>query len=200
MASFQGKRVSGKWAVVLRWAEKQGVRFSLTSGQRTMADQWRLYRVFQSGGNLAAFPSPLAPHIRKGFSNHALDVNSLDGGETRLERWVESKGVDWKNTVPGESWHGEISRAGLNKLYKMAKKAMADPLKGYRADEKRWIREYDDLNRLKKRTAKQSTRRNALRRAMAKRRKGIWRAAERRKGAWDKYRRRDRYRSLRARS
>jgi lysozyme len=45
-------------------------------------------------------------------------VNSLDGGETRLERWIEKQGANWMNTVPGESWHGEISRTDLAKLFR----------------------------------------------------------------------------------
>jgi lysozyme len=68
------------------------------------------------GRPLTAFPSPTAPHIRVGRHAHALDVNSLDGGETRLERWIERQGVNWRNTVPGESWHGELSGSDLKKL------------------------------------------------------------------------------------
>jgi lysozyme len=118
VATFQGKRVSKKWRVILLAAGCDGVDFQLNSGRRTLREQWALWRLWKAGkGNLAAFPSPFAPHIRKGFPNHALDVSTLDGGETRLERWVESHGVNWRNTVPGEAWHGELSLRGLNRLY-----------------------------------------------------------------------------------
>lgn len=134
MATYNGKRVSYKWKVVLKRAAKEGVRFTLNSGQRTMAEQKALVRLkgLWSPSNPfgAAAPSPFAPHIRVGHANHALDIDSLDGGETRLEKWVESKGVDWVNTVSTESWHGEVSMDGLNKLYAYAKRAnRADMLK-----------------------------------------------------------------------
>lgn len=117
MATFQGKRVSKQWDVVLTEAA-QHVRFQLNSGQRTLAEQWRLYRLYRSGrGNLAAFPNPNAPHIRTGRPNHALDVNSLDGGETRLQNWLRARGARANNTVRGESWHLEVPAADLRKLY-----------------------------------------------------------------------------------
>lgn len=125
---FQGKRVSRKWHRVLTRARAEGVRFMLTSGRRTMAEQWALFRqnmvwngwryVQRPGRPLTAFPNPLAPHIRKGFANHALDVNALDGGETRLQRWLERKGAHPTNPVPGEAWHLELSRSDLRRLYR----------------------------------------------------------------------------------
>lgn len=122
-----GKKVSTRWHRVLTAADRAGVNFTLTSGHRTMAEQWELYRqnmqspgVPKPGRPMTAYPSKDAPHIRVGRSNHALDVNSLDGGETRLERWIESQGagIEWVNTVPGEAWHGEVSAEDLRRLYR----------------------------------------------------------------------------------
>lgn len=122
-------RVSRKWRTVLRRADKENVRFHVTSGHRTMAEQWVLFLrnmhkvngrwVPKPGRPLTAYPSPTAPHIREGKAAHALDVNSLDGGEQRLENWVDNQGVSWENTVSGEAWHGELSEAELDKLYKI---------------------------------------------------------------------------------
>lgn len=126
---FQGKRVSWRWRAVLRWARREGVNFTLTSGRRTLKEQWALFRqnmmwngfrwVQRPGRPLTAFPRPGAPHLKR--INHALDINTLDGGETRFQRWVESKGVKWRNRVPGEAWHGDVSWRGLTKLYRLAK-------------------------------------------------------------------------------
>jgi len=125
MATFQGKRVSRRWKAVLEAAVRDGVKFTLTSGRRTMSEQAALFRlnmvrpgVPKPGRPLTAFPNPLAPHIRVGSQAHALDINSLDGGETRFERWVEKHGVDWRNTVPGEAWHGELTGRALRKLHR----------------------------------------------------------------------------------
>lgn len=199
MARFQGKRVSFLWAAVLRWAEHEHVQFLLNSGRRTKAEQLALIAekgIWSLSNPTGAAPySPFAPHIRRGRLDHAVDINSLDGGETRLEQWVESKGVDWKNTVPGESWHGEISLAGLWKLYRMAKKAM-DPYRGLFPDERRWAKEFDEL----KRAGKNQNRRDVLKRFMLSRRKHIWRQANKSKNGWNRFSRRQRYDALRKRT
>lgn len=123
---FDGKRVSKRWHRVLSRARREGVHFTLTSGRRTMAEQWRLFRqnmawngwryVQRPGRPLTAFPNPLAPHIRRGRANHALDVNTIDGGETRLQRWLERKGAHPTNPVRGEAWHLELSAGELARL------------------------------------------------------------------------------------
>jgi hypothetical protein len=114
VAEFQGKRVSRTWRRVLRQAERDGVRFRLNSGRRTLAEQWRLYRAWRNGtGNLAAYPSPTAPHIRVGRPDHALDVDSLWGGENALQRYLQRHGVTATNTVAGEAWHLEAGLTGL---------------------------------------------------------------------------------------
>lgn len=69
-----------------------------------------------------------------------------------------------------------------------------DPLAGYPADEKRWIREYDDL----KRRGANRARRAVLRTVMGARRRAIWTAAS--IGGWGKRKRRARWHSLKART
>lgn len=121
-------RVSKRWLVVLRAADRAGVRFTVTSGHRTMREQWRLFRqnmrwdgrrwVPKPGRPLTAYPSPLAPHIRTGRPNHAIDVNTLDGGEQRLEAWLDRPRINAENTVPGEPWHLELSGWELWRLWR----------------------------------------------------------------------------------
>lgn len=125
-----GKKVSKVWHRILTEADRQRVGFTVTSGHRTEDEQRALFNqnmhrvngrwVPKPGRPLTAWPSPTAPHIRTGRPDHALDVNSRDGGEARLERWIESQGahIEWMNTVPGEPWHGEVSREDLMRLYR----------------------------------------------------------------------------------
>lgn len=122
-----GKRVSTQWHRVLTAADRARVGFTLTSGHRTFAEQQALFDqnmirpgVPKPNHPMTAVPSHTAPHIRTGFPNHALDVNSRDGGETRLERWIERQGanIEWVNTVANEAWHGEVSREDLARLFR----------------------------------------------------------------------------------
>lgn len=196
MPTFQGKRVSTYWKVVLDAAWEDGVRFQLNSGQRTMAEQRALVAEkglwSPSNPQGAAAPSAHAPHIREGRQDHALDVDTFaqGGGESKLQRWLEKQGAMVRNTVPGEPWHMEVSAGSLARLYRK----FSDPLRGYPADERRWIREYDALKRANSKRA----RRAVLRIVMAARRRSIYRAAQ--KTGWNKLRRRERYASLKART
>ena len=125
---YSGESVSVQWRTVLRAADRKGIWFDLNSGHRTFAQQKRLWDAYQrylNGGPwapLAAFPSCRAPHVRCGRPDHALDVNSRDGGEQRLQNWINShRGVRVRgrasNTVPGEAWHLELPRLALAWLY-----------------------------------------------------------------------------------
>lgn len=107
MAQFQGKRVSRTWKRVLSKAERDGVRFRLNSGRRTLAEQWYFWRIYKSRGwPVAAYPLPTAPHIRVGLPNHALDVDTRVGhGEDGLQRYLQRHGVRVGNPVSGEPWH-----------------------------------------------------------------------------------------------
>lgn len=126
--AYAGTRVSGRWRTVLRAADRAGVKFHVTSGHRTFAQQQALYNqnmqapgVPKPGHPLTAYPSHTAPHIRTGRADHAIDVNSLDGGETRLQRWLERQGARMSNPVPGEAWHMEINRDDLARLARKLK-------------------------------------------------------------------------------
>jgi hypothetical protein len=119
---FDGRKVSTSWDIVLTHARRMGVHFTLDSGRRTMAEQWRLVREkgvwSPSNPHGAARPTPWAPHIRVGLQAHAIDVNSLDGGENRLQRWLAREGLHPRNTVPGESWHLEVGERELRRYAK----------------------------------------------------------------------------------
>lgn len=196
MASFRRVRVSSSWAVTLTAAALDGVAFELESGRRIIAEQQTLrarYERFLRGGPwapVAAKPSCAAPHIDCGHESHALDVRWTDGGVYRLAAWLRKQGCRVAWTVPGEKWHIEVPEEDLLRLARR----LRDPLRGFRADEKRWIREYDELKRRKPRAA----RREELRALMRRRRKEVWRAAQ--KTGWKKINRRARYEALLARS
>lgn len=122
MHRIDGHRVSPEWHDVLSAARADHVQFVLNSGQRTMSEQLALYVQNMSGGRprpgrpLTARPTPWAPHIRVGRPDHALDVSTLDGGETDLQRWLERRGATVTNPVPGEPWHLEIPQPDLLRL------------------------------------------------------------------------------------
>lgn len=160
--------VSAKWLVVLVAAADAGVNFRINSGQRTMAQQWRLYNAYLGGsGVLAAYPSLRAPHIRT--PNHAIDVDSWNDGENKLQAWLRSEGVTARNTVATESWHLELTDEGLDKLYARYRSTADYPDKA-----RRWIREYDRLGRAPRRTWTMLKRRMVLKRAMKELRKTYW--------------------------
>jgi hypothetical protein len=113
---FDGHKVSTSWDICLTHARRMGVRFELDSGRRTMAEQWTLYRNYRKYGKpVAAFPNPNAPHIRVGRQAHAIDVNSLDGGEARLQRFLEKEGLHPTNPVKDEVWHLVVPESELRR-------------------------------------------------------------------------------------
>lgn len=134
MATFQGKRVSRVWLIVLQEAAKH-VRFTLNRGRATIAEQRVLYNRNMLNGRprpgrpLTARPSPVAPHIRVGRPDHAIDVNALDGGEARLQGWLRKQGARADNTVPGEAWHLEVPLGDLLRLARKIKGRKASPVR-----------------------------------------------------------------------
>jgi phage gp16-like protein len=199
MAYFQGKRVSKQWKVVLEAAWRDGVRFQLNSGRRLLSEQRALFNqnmirigVPKPGHAFTAWPSPIAPHIRAGRPDHALDVDSYayGNGEQRLQNWLISKGARAVNTVSGESWHLEVPLADLLKLYRRYR----DPMAGFWKDERDWIAEYDRLRKAKK----NPKRRKQLQGMMAERRKKIFRTAN--KNGWHRGARLKRFAALRLRT
>jgi hypothetical protein len=195
--ALRGKTVSREWAAVLTAAARE-VAFRLDSGHRTMAEQQVLFNHFLAVGSpLAARPSANAPHIRLGRIDHAIDVDSLDGGAKCLAIWLHGKGAHPTFPVPGEAWHIELPAAELAAL---ATK-LSDPLRNYTPNERRTIRAYDAL----KRQRRDREQRSQLRHVMTAQRKRIWRAAQPRSSGgdgrgWDHAHRRDRYESLLART
>jgi lysozyme len=129
MPTFQGKRVSGRWKRVLTAADRN-IDFQLNSGRRTMAEQTALFRqnmirpgVPKPGRPLTAFPNPLAPHIRVGLPNHAVDVDMFAAdGVQALAAWLRKKGATPTFPVRGEGWHLELALADLVKLDRRLKR------------------------------------------------------------------------------
>lgn len=106
--TFDGKRVSEPWYALLVACRRDGVSFRLNSGRRTLAEQWRLYRLWRAGrGARAAYPNPRAPHIRVGSDYHAVDIDAVHGGAERVRRWAARKGIVLRYTARGEPWHLE---------------------------------------------------------------------------------------------
>jgi len=191
-------RVSDEWFAVLTAARSEGVAFTVTDGHRTMSEQRDRFAVFQRFGRpVAARPSPIAPHIRTGRPDHAIDVNALDGGAGRLAAWLRRKGARATFPVPGEAWHIEVPGPDLERLARR----VSDPLAGFPEKERRWIVSYDALRRQKRAgrdTAQASEERSRLRRLMTTRRKAIWHAAQ--TSGWNRLNRSARYEALKART
>ena len=187
---IDGEKVSREWLPVLLDMREDGVAFRVNEGHRTWARQEELVRqkgVYSASNRTgAARLSASAPHIRTGRIDHAIDFSN----DPAVFAWLKAHGLDPARTVPGESWHIEVSAAKL-RAYKPAR----DKLDGYTASEKRWIREYDRLAR----SGKDAARRRVLRRVMSEQRKRIWRAAQA-PGGWQKANRAARYASLKSRT
>jgi len=102
-----------------------GVKFEVTDGRRTLRTQlarWRKYR----GVRPVAFPTPAAPHINYGRANHAIDVNSNDGGAVELVWFLDTHGCRSAcRPIQGEPWHIEIGRAELLRFAKRIEKERA---------------------------------------------------------------------------
>jgi hypothetical protein len=156
---------------------------------RSRADQdyfWDLY--LHHGGALAARP---------GFSNHGLGL-AVDFATPQMRAIVDRIGrkYGWAKAwsdAPSEWWH-EKWRVGT---YAAVRKP--DPLAVLTPTERRWCREYDRLRSSKSPAA--LTRRRSLRRAMTRQRKAIFHAAGGAHGKhWTDHHRRQRYRSLLART
>lgn len=117
---FDGEPVSIAWHRVLTRARQKGVKFTIRDGHRTMAEQAFLRRLYLAGrGALAAVPSIFAPHIRTGRPDHALDVGPDPASVQRLIRFLNSRGLQARLTVPGEWWHVE---ANPNRLVAFARR------------------------------------------------------------------------------
>lgn len=108
---LDGRRVNPDWYVFLTKARHDGVSFHLNQGKRTIAEQWRFWRIYKRDGwPLAAYPSPWAPHVRDDTQHpHAIDADNLQA----LIDYGARHGVTIRRTVAGEGWHGETTGAEL---------------------------------------------------------------------------------------
>lgn len=101
---MDGRAVSQEWYSVLKAMRADGVAFHVNQGHRTIAEQWYFWNLYRSGrGNLAAYPSPFAPHVRTGRIDHAIDF----GNDYAVFHWLQNHGLQPARTVRGESWHIE---------------------------------------------------------------------------------------------
>lgn len=130
---FDGELVSAEWAVVLRDMREDGVDFGLNEGHRTIERQTFFYNCMRccccNNCNLAAFPSPFAPHIRTGRIDHAIDFRNPEA----VMDWLEAHGL--KPTRPAgagtsrwENWHIEVSADALRAYAAKHAKTIFDEL------------------------------------------------------------------------
>jgi hypothetical protein len=152
-------KVSGRWLRPLKRADRDRVNFTVNSGHRTFAEQQALYNqnmlapgVPKPGRPMTAVPSHTAPHIRTDQPNHALDVSTLDGGEARLESWLDRfVGVNAENTVAGEPWHLELSRLELLRVNRQLRRPRVRQYIKARRKGARYVRQifkYADKHRI----------------------------------------------------
>lgn len=111
--------VSVEWACCLDYISVHDrVDAIINEGKRTMARQWYFWNCYLSkrcnNGNLAAFPSPFAPHIRTGRYDHAIDFGNAQQVHDALNR----HGVQTSWTVRGEGWHLEANADDLRIFFK----------------------------------------------------------------------------------
>lgn len=107
---IDGEQVSAEWLSVLTAMRRAGVVFNVNEGHRTLARQRYFWDLYRSGrGNLAAYPSPFAPHIRTGRIDHAIDFSN-DGA---VFAWLAKAGLQPRRTVRSESWHLEVPAGRL---------------------------------------------------------------------------------------
>lgn len=156
------------------------------SSARTRAAQDHTWAVYMAGGPVAAI---------RYTSNHGWGI-AVDVKTRAAAAWLmrNAERFGWSHdegTRVGEWWH--FRYLGLTSA--LLRKLKRDPLNGYTASEKRWIREYDKL----KREGRDAARQRALVRVMTEQRKRIWHAAATDQYGWTRTRTR-RFKSLKART
>lgn len=196
---FRGKSVSLEWGIVLA-AVALRVDFRLNSGHRTMAEQERLVREkgvwSPSNPTGAARPSPIAPHIRVGRIDHALDIDTNAGaGENAVQRELARLGVPTHNPIPREPWHVEANdaddlRRAAARLGKPDPRALLTPR------ERRLTDELISLRRMRS-NPKRLARRAAIKAWILVQRAALAHAGTRHRGAgWKEAHRLERFRYL----
>ena len=135
-----------------------------------------------------------------GTSNHGWGI-AVDCPFAPAQAWLMRNGMRYgwshdEGARVNEPWHFRYVGASPSTLRKLTK----DPLAGFTASEKRWIREYDRLRR----SGHDHPRRRVLARVMTEQRKRVWKVSQAAshggdgKG-WTRTRKR-RYAALRART
>lgn len=127
---IDGQRVSLAWYRLLtEIRETDNVNFHVNSGRRTVAEQWRLFKLNMTWTRrgwapkpnrpLTAFPSMLSPHIRTGRADHAVDFDNAE----QVRMAAAKRGVTLRRTVlwpdgrVREEWHLEPDRKQLRAYY-----------------------------------------------------------------------------------
>lgn len=101
---YKGVPCRRAYARALIMANEEGYTCHLDSGFRSVAKQWKLWWLYKAGkGALAAFPGT-STHNKRNY-RQGLDINSLDNGTGRFQRWARKHGMTFNLTVRGEAWH-----------------------------------------------------------------------------------------------
>jgi hypothetical protein len=114
-----GELVSLPWMTLLNAMEERSGHNNVNEGKRTLARQTFFWECGPSrccccnNCNLAAFPSPFAPHIRVGRIDHAIDF--ADGARAQAD--ARALGVPAERPVPGEDWHVEVDGEALRRFH-----------------------------------------------------------------------------------
>lgn len=149
---IDNEKVSNLWYPLLwdiRNVDK--IPFNVNEGRRTMARQAELVRekgLFSASNPTgAAAPSPIAPHIRKGRPDHAIDFDNAAGVVAAAAR----RGVKLVRPISTEPWHVEIAsvtnvrayndrrRKQVSKLRQAVRKARARVARAVAAFNRRHI-------------------------------------------------------------
>ena len=190
-------RVSAQWYAVLA-RRRPTASLPRHDGHRTMGEQQGAGTRSKHGGALAARPGPTAPHI-SGRPARPRDRRQRARRRRRPPRRVAAA-HGAARVVPGPG-RGLAHRGAARRPGAARRRSSADPLAGYPAKERHWIRTYDTLVRLKHAGHDPADGRAGAPRCarlMTDRRKAIWRAAQH--TGWHQLKRRARYRSLLART
>lgn len=129
---FDNELVSLEWSTVLHDMRQDGVVFGVNEGHRTLTRQRYFWDCYLSkrcnNGNLAAYPSPFAPHIRSGRIDHAIDF----GNPESVMDWLRSRGLHPSRPAGSgsnwEPWHIEVDAVALRAYHRLHTRDLYDTL------------------------------------------------------------------------
>jgi len=133
----------------------------------------------------------------------AIAAGTGIGRALRAHEWRRAADEMLRWNIAGGQVFAGLTRRREAERKLFLKPSTVRPYAHMTRQERRWCREYDELleqKRAGRDTPAGQQRRSVLRRAMERRRKAIWRAAESVAGGWKLAHRRLRYRALRART